>query len=122
MDPDGDVLSYAVTTPEGITAMVDQTNGVATISAPANLSGAGEITVTATDGYATTSLATDVVVTTTQSASAGAGLPVEAGYILGGGMMAMSVLAAVGLSMYAREAGINRTARSRVKNATTASA
>jgi hypothetical protein len=123
MDPDGDAMAYAIKAPDGITASIDQVSGVALLAASANYSGTGEIVVTATDGYATTSTAADVVVTMTQkSSSAQAGLPIETGYMLGGGLMVMSVIAAVGLSMYAREAGLNNPARRRAKQTIIASA
>ncbi|MFH0816566.1 MAG: tandem-95 repeat protein [Methanobacteriota archaeon] len=122
LDPDGDALSFALTTPDGISAYIDQASGVGLLAATANYSGTEELVVTATDGYETTSTSMDVVVTAPQTASAQGGLPVETAYMLGGGMMVMSALAAVGLSMYAREAGLNRPARRRAKQTIVASA
>lgn len=114
-DPDGDMLTYAVTTPSGVAANIDQVAGVAVLSAPDGWNGSSEIVVTATDGVATSSATADIVVAApAQAGTARAGLPIEVGYTLGGMLMVASAIAAVGLALYAREAALRHPVRRRV--------
>jgi hypothetical protein len=112
-DPDGDILVYAINAPDGFATRIDHQNGLGEITAPDDWSGAIEITIAASDGVATSTEVVDVVVA--RASMDQAGLSMDVGYAMGGGLIAASSLAAIGLSLYAAEAAKRWPRRVRVR-------